>query len=334
MNKTDLAIIGAGPVGLFTAFQAGMLGLKSTIIDSLDSVGGQCTALYPEKPIYDIPGFPSILAYDLIENLYTQAKPFNPTILLNNTATHLEKKGSSWLIKTSQDNYLETSAIIIAAGAGAFGPNKPPLENIETYEKKSIFYMVNRKEEFKNKVVAIAGGGDSAVDWSIILSEIASKVYVIHRRDKFRALPQSIAKMQEIAKTSKIEFLIPYQLNALKGENGYLEEIEVIDLDNNKKTVKVDILLPFFGLAMELGPITNWGLNFDKKHIAVNPSNMQTNLENIFAVGDIATYDGKLKLILTGFAEAALACHSAYSMIYPNKPLHFEYSTTKGIPKL
>jgi thioredoxin reductase (NADPH) len=180
----------------------------------------------------------------------------------------------------------------------------------------------------------VAGGGDSAVDWTIILSGIAKKVYVVHRRDKFRALPENINKMHEISKTGKIEFVIPYQLSAIRGESGYLKEVEVIDLDNNVRTIEADILLPFFGLAMELGAIADWGLNFDKKHIAVDPVNMTTNLENIYAVGDVATYKGKLKLILTGFSEAALACHSVYSVVYPNKPLHFEYSTTKGIPKI
>ncbi|AIF81036.1 ferredoxin--NADP reductase [endosymbiont of Acanthamoeba sp. UWC8] len=334
MIKSDLAIIGAGPVGLFTAFQAGMLGLKSIIIDSLEFMGGQCAALYPEKPIYDIPGFEHISGLELIENLYRQAKPFNPHLLLNNTVSHISRENGRWRLKTSQDMEIEVSAIIIAAGGGAFGANKPPLENIESFEGKSVFYMVGKMEDFRDKTVVIAGGGDSAVDWTIILSSIAKKVYVVHRRDKFRALPENINKMHEISKTGKIEFVIPYQLKALHGENGYLKEIEVIDLDNNVRTIEADILLPFFGLAMELGAIADWGLNFDKKHIAVDPVNMTTNLENIYAVGDVATYKGKLKLILTGFSEAALACHSVYSVVYPNKPLHFEYSTTKGIPKI
>jgi thioredoxin reductase (NADPH) len=329
---SDIAIIGAGPVGLFTVFQAGMLGLQSVVIDTLDFIGGQCNALYPEKPIFDIPAHPKILASELIEQLYNQAKPFAPKMLLNNMVESISQMDSKWIIETSKGQKIIASVIIIAAGCGAFGPNKPPLDNIEEYEGKSIFYMVTKKEEYRDKTIVIAGGGDSAVDWANILSEIAKKVYVVHRRNKFRALPENVNTMYQIAESGKIEMLIPYQLAGLRGEKGYLKEIEVVDLDNNPKIINADILLPFFGLSMDLGPITKWGINIEKKHLIVDPSTMQTNHSGIFAVGDITNYPGKLKLILSGFSEAAIACHSAYSIIYPDKPLHFEYSTNKGIP--
>lgn len=334
MHKTDIAIIGAGPVGLFTIFQAGMLGMKAVVIDSLDSIGGQCTALYPEKPIYDIPAYPHILAHDLIKNLNEQAAPFAPQYLLNQRVEKISQDSGIWHLETSTGTKVEAKVIIIAAGCGAFGPNRPPLDHIEKYEGSSVFYNVSSREKFKNKKIVIAGGGDSAVDWAVSLSEISAKVYVVHRRDKFRAMQASIDKLRALTDAGKIELVIPYQLNKIIGDGFKINQVEVTDLNNNSRLLEADFLLPFFGLKMELGPIAEWGLNLDKNHISVDQSNMQTNAANIYAIGDIAYYSGKLKLILTGFAEAASACHHAYNTIFPNKAFHFEYSTTKGISGL
>lgn len=331
-QNTDIVIIGAGPVGLFAIFEAGMMKMKCHVIDSLDFVGGQCTALYPEKPIYDIPAHPSILAEDLIKNLAAQASPFNPQYHLGQTVVKLKQNSDGWLVTTSKKTEIQTKVIIIAAGCGAFGPNRPPLQGIEEYEGKSIFYMVGKKEEMRNKNVVIAGGGDSAVDWALSLAEIAKSVAVIHRRPKFRCLPDSQDKLDKLAGEGKINMVVPYQLDALKGQNGKLEAVIVKNLDGEIKELQADILLPFFGLAMELGPIANWGLNLEKNHIAVNPTTLETSQSGIFAIGDIATYDNKMKLILNGFAEAAMACHKARTIVHPNEVVHFEYSTTAGVP--
>jgi thioredoxin reductase (NADPH) len=333
-HVTDLVIIGAGPVGLFAVFEAGMLKMKTHVVDALDMVGGQCAALYPEKPIYDIPGYPSILAAELIEKLGAQAKPFNPVFHLGQRVEKVEKTAGGFTVTTSQNTTIACKAIVIAAGCGAFGPNRPPLDNLEKYEGKSVFYLVSKREDFRGKKVVIAGGGDSAVDWAISLSELAEKLYVIHRRPKFRCAPESAARMQQLADSGKIEMVIPYQLSRLEGENGKLSSVVVSTLEGEEKKLGANVLLPFFGLAMELGPIAQWGLNLDQNHITVNPTTCQTSEPGIFAVGDIATYEGKLKLILSGFAEAAQTMHAAYKLVHPNEALHFEYSTTSGVPKV
>ncbi|ARN85136.1 NAD(P)/FAD-dependent oxidoreductase [Candidatus Nucleicultrix amoebiphila] len=331
--ETDVAIIGAGPVGLFTIFECGMLKMQCHVIDSLEMVGGQCTALYPEKPIYDIPGFPKILAADLIDNLKEQAAPFNPTYHLNQQVSAIQKSPDNrWLITTSQETKIKAKAIIIAAGVGAFGPNRPPLENIEHYEGHSVFYYVKKREDFRDQNIVIAGGGDSAVDWAISLSEIAKRVYVIHRRPKFRAAPESVARLEELVAKQKIEMVIPYQLEGLEGVDKNLHTVIVKTLDGAIKKIEADCLLPFFGLAMNLGPIAEWGLNLERHHILVNPSTTETSTPGIYAVGDIAIYPKKLKLILSGFAEAAQAAHAAREIVFPGEALHFEYSTTHGVP--
>ncbi|MBL0318075.1 MAG: NAD(P)/FAD-dependent oxidoreductase [Alphaproteobacteria bacterium] len=330
-HLTDIAIIGAGPVGLFSIFQAGMLKMKCHVIDTLDMVGGQCTALYPEKPIYDIPACPSILAQELIDNLEKQASPFHPVYHLGQQVTGLEHADGGFVLTTSIGTMIAAKAVIIAAGCGAFGPNRPPLEGIELYEGKSVFYLVQRREHFRDKHVVIAGGGDSAVDWAISLQEVAKSVTVIHRRPKFKAAPESVDRLHKLAEQGAITLEIPYQLSGLKGDKGQLKQVGIATLDGQEKWLEADILLPFFGLAMELGPITHWGLNLEYNHILVNPETMQTSTTNVFAVGDIARYPGKLKLILSGFAEAAMACHAAYAIVNPNQALHFEYSTTKGV---
>jgi len=332
-HSTDIVIIGAGPVGLFTVFEAGMLKMKTHVIDALDMPGGQCAALYPEKPIYDIPGYPTILAAELVEKLAEQAKPFAPVYHLGQRVEKVQKTDSGFTIVTSGGTTIACKAIIIAAGCGAFGPNRPPLDSIEAYEGKSVFYMVAKREDYRGKKVVIAGGGDSAVDWAISLCELTEKLYVVHRRDKFRCAPESASRLKQLADAGKIEMVVPYQLSGLEGKDGKISSVLVSTLEGQQKKIEADVLLPFFGLSMELGPIAEWGLNLDHNHIAVNPATCSTSTPGIFAIGDIATYDGKLKLILSGFSEAAMACHAAYKLVHPGEVLHFEYSTTKGVPQ-
>jgi len=329
MHNTDIIIIGSGPVGLFAIFQAGMLGMRCHIIDSQEIIGGQCSALYPEKPIYDIPGYPKIVAANLIEQLRLQALPFEPTYHLNQQVMELKEEGMGFEITTSKNIKIKSKIIIIAGGCGSFGPNKPPLEGIEHFEGKSVFYYINNRQAFTDKNVVIAGGGDSAVDWAISLSEITKKIYLVHRREKFRSANESLRQLKLLAETGKIELVINYQLDSLIGAAGDLEAVIVRDLDGNKRHLPADALLPFFGLAQELGPISDWGLNLKNHHILVDSPYFETNISGIYAIGDIASYPGKLKLILTGFAEAASSLHHAYSRVFDGKALHFEYSTTK-----
>ncbi|HLI20141.1 MAG TPA: NAD(P)/FAD-dependent oxidoreductase [Stellaceae bacterium] len=332
VQQTDVAIIGAGPVGLFAVFECGMLGLKCHVLDALGAPGGQCSALYPEKPIYDIPGHPTIAAADLIAKLEEQAAPFAPVYHLGQEVEALQRIPGGFRLATARGTAIETKAVIIAAGVGAFGPNRPPLDAIERYEGKSVFYLVSRREAFRDQRVVIAGGGDSAVDWAISLAEVAARVMVVHRRAKFRAAPESAARLDALAKAGRIDMVIPYQLSGLEGDNGQLSAVVVADLDGKTKKLAADVLLPFFGLSMNLGPIAQWGLALDHHHITVAPATCMTSAEGIFAIGDIATYPGKLKLILSGFAEAALAAHAIYPLVHPGEALHFEYSTTKGVP--
>lgn len=331
--QTDIVIIGAGPVGLFAVFEAGMLKMRTHVVDALELVGGQCAALYPEKPIYDIPGYPSILAAELIEKLKEQAAPFEPVYHLGQRVESIKKLATdNWQLTTGNGTAITCKAIVIAAGCGAFGPNRPPLEHLEEYEGKSVFYLVSKREDFRGKNIVIAGGGDSAVDWAISLSELAKKIYVVHRRDKFRCAPESAAKMKTLADAGKIELVIPYQLARLEGTNGKLSSVIVATLEGEERAIPADVLLPFFGLSMELGPIAEWGLSLSQNHIAVDAATCETNSPGIFAIGDIASYPGKLKLILCGFSEAAMAMRAAYPLVHPNEALHFEYSTTSGVP--
>lgn len=330
---TDIVIVGAGPVGLFAIFEAGMLKMKCHVVDTLENVGGQCTAMYPEKPIYDIPAHPAIEGQALIDQLEKQAEPFKPTYHLNQQVVGLTRlQSKEWEVTTSTGTIIRTKAVLIAAGCGAFGPNRPPLEGLEQYEGKSVFYLVKRKEDFRGKKVVIAGGGDSAVDWALSLADIAEKLYVVHRRPKFRAAPESCSQLDALAKSGKVEMVIPYQLSGLQGADGKLTGVEVATLEGEKKVLEADVLLPFFGLAMELGPIADWGLNLNKGHIDVEVGTLATNQEGIYAIGDIAHYPHKLKLILCGFSEAAQAAHAIHGFIHPGEVLHFEYSTTKGVP--
>lgn len=332
-HQTDVAVIGAGPVGLFAVFECGMLKMKCHVIDALESTGGQCAALYPEKPIYDIPGHPAIDAADLVQKLETQAAPFHPVYHLGERVEKLTAQGERWLLETDKGTKIDARAVIVAAGCGAFGPNRPPLEGLEQYEGKSVFYLVKRKEDFRGKRVVIAGGGDSAVDWALALHGIAASIQVIHRRPKFRAAPESAARLEQLSKSGGIELVTPYQLHSLEGSNGQLTAVNVATLEGTVKRLEADVLLPFFGLAMNLGPIADWGLNLERNHIAVTPKDSATNVPGIFAIGDIADYPGKLKLILCGFSEAAMAAHAIRPLVHPGEELHFEYSTTQGVPK-
>jgi thioredoxin reductase (NADPH) len=334
MIETQILIIGAGPVGIFTVFQAGMLSMRCHVIDSLESIGGQCNALYPEKPIYDIPAHPSINGADLINQLLAQASPFEPTYHLAQQAVSLEKIDGGFIVGTSLGTKIKTSVIIIASGPGAFCPNRPPLRDIETYENKSVFYLINDKKRFKDQKVVIAGGGDSAVDWAISLSEIAERVHLVHRRDKFRAMPQSIKLLNDLVREGKILLEIGFQLSELCGTDGILKKLIISDLNGNKKEVMADILCPFFGMTQSLGPIADWGLGIDTHNIKVSLPHCMTEIEGIYAVGDVASYRGKLKLILSGFSEAAHALHHAYSRVFNGKALHFQHSTSKGISKI
>lgn len=333
LQTTDVAIIGAGPVGLFAVFECGMLKMRCQVIDSLAVVGGQCAALYPEKPIYDIPGYPEVMAQDLVDRLTEQAAPFAPAYHLGQQVTALQPgENGRWRLTTDKGLEVDAAAVIIAAGCGAFGPNRPPLAGIEDYEGTSVHYLVQRREDFRGKRIVIAGGGDSAVDWALSLAELAEKIHVVHRRPKFRAAPESIERLQRLAETDKLDLVIPYQLAGLSGSQGRLSAVEVADLEGSVKSLSADVLLPFFGLSMNLGPIADWGLNLDHQHITVAPATSETSAKGIFAIGDIARYPGKLKLILSGFSEAAMAAHAIRPMIYPDEALHWEYSTTKGVP--
>ena len=333
-HRTDVAIIGAGPVGLFAVFECGMLDMRCCVFDALDMPGGQCAALYPEKPIYDIPGYPRIDAALLVERLAEQAAPFAPTYHLGHAVTGLEPLDEGFAVTSAAGVRVAARAVIIAAGGGAFGPNRPPLPGIEAYEGRCVFYLVRRREDFRDKRIVIAGGGDSAVDWALSLAELAAHVMVVHRRARFRAAPQSLARLQQLAEAGRVELVTPYQLARLEGAGGRLDSVVVADLAGNERRLAADCLLPFFGLATRLGPLADWDLAFADSRIVVDPATCATSRPGIFAIGDIAAYPGKLKLILSGFAEAALAAHAIHPLVHPGAALHFEYSTTKGVPGL
>ncbi len=333
MHETDVAIIGAGPVGLFAVFECGMLKMRCTVIDALEAVGGQCAALYPEKPIYDIPAHPAIAGGDLIAALERQIAPFAPRLLLGQRVERLTVAADGWLeIATSAGEAVRARAVVIAAGAGAFGPNRPPLPQIEAFEATGgVRYLVARREDFRGKSVVIAGGGDSAVDWALSLKDVAAKVMFVHRRPKFRAAPESVAQLEAAAGRGEVELVVPYQLHGLAGEGGVLRAVEVATLKGEVRSLPADHLLAFFGLSMDLGPIADWGLGLSHNHIAVTPATCETNIPGVFAIGDIASYPGKLKLILQGFSEAAMAAHAIHPRVFPGEALHFEYSTSKGV---
>ena len=327
--ETDVVIIGAGPVGLFAVFELGLLDMKCHVIDILDKPGGQCAELYPEKPIYDIPGMPSVLGQELVDSLMKQIEPFSPTFHLSSMVQEINKIDDIfWELKTDSDEVFKTKTIIIAGGGGSFLPKKPPIKEIENFENNSVFYSIKNKEKFRDKDLVIVGGGDSALDWVLNLEPIAKRITLIHRRDQFRAAPDSVKKIFSLIETDKIDFIIG-QVSSLNGKDGILESLKCKTQDTEVK-VSCDALLPFFGLTMKLGPIANWGLNLNENLITVDTEKFETNEKGIFAIGDINTYPGKLKLILCGFHEAALMSQQAYKYVYPGEKLTFQYTTSSS----
>ena len=326
MNKTDALIIGAGPTGLFTAHQLKLIGLDCVIVDNLDKIGGQCIELYPDKPIYDIPAVPECTGEELTNNLINQIKPFDIKIHLNERVDEVKKDGEKWLVKTSSDNTFLTPNVIIAGGVGSFEPRKFTPKECEKFENKSIFYSIRDKRIFEGKTVSIFGGGDSALDWAVELSK-NSKVNLIHRREEFRGAQATVDKVHELSNSGKINLFTKYQLNNVKGDNK-LESIDIKDDNGEIKNIKTDYALGFFGLIMQLGPIANWGLNLNKKTVEVDTEKFETNQKGIYAVGDICNYPGKLKLILSGFHEGALAARACFALARPNEKYRFEFTTS------
>jgi len=331
MIKTDVVIIGAGPTGLFCAHQLGIIGLKCEIVDNLDKIGGQCIELYPDKPIYDIPAVPECTGEELTNNLIKQIKPFNFNFHLNDRVQELKQVNENWLVKTSKGKEFTAPNVVIAGGVGSFEPRKFPTKSAEKFDGISVLYSIKDKTIFKNKSVAIFGGGDSALDWAIELSN-TSNVSLIHRRDEFRGAPASVQKIKELSQKNIINLFTKYSIKDVKG-NGSLEEVEIKSEDGESKTIKADYVLGFFGLIMQLGPIAEWGLNLDKKAIPVNTENFETNKKGIFAIGDICTYPGKLKLILSGFHEGALAARGCFKYARPNEKYRFEFTTASNTIK-
>ena len=326
MIKIDALIIGAGPTGLFCAHQLGLIGLNCEIVDNLDKIGGQCIELYPDKPIYDIPAVPECTGEELTNNLIKQIKPFNIKFHLNERVDEVSKVNDKWIVKTNKNTNFETPNIIIAGGVGSFEPRKFSPKECEKYENQSLFYSIKDKTIFYDKTISIFGGGDSALDWAIELSK-SSNVNLIHRRDEFTGAQLSIDKIKELEKSGKLKIYTKYQLNSVKGEKG-IKSIEIKHDDESLEELETDYVLGFFGLIMKLGPIVDWGLNLDKKTIPVNTENFETNLNGIFAIGDICTYPGKLKLILSGFHEGALAARGCFKYARPDEKLRFEFTTT------
>ena len=327
--KTDVLIIGAGPIGLFAVFELGLLDMKAHLVDILDKIGGQCAELYPEKPIYDIPGIPYTSAQGLVDALLQQIKPFNAQYHLNEMVETVEKIGDPlFLVKTDQGKEFESKIVVIAAGGGSFQPKRPPIPGVEPYEGKSIFYAVRKMEAFRGKRVVIVGGGDSALDWTLNLAPIASHLTLVHRRSEFRASPDSVNKMMALVGEGKIDFVLG-QVTSLHGEGGQLSKALVKTNDGSSFDIACDAMLPFFGLTMKLGPVANWGFELKNNElIPVNTESFETSTPGIFAIGDINWYPGKLKLILSGFHEAALMAQKAYRYVYPDKRLVFQYTTS------
>jgi len=326
MNKTDALIIGAGPTGLFAAHQLKLIGLNCEIVDNLDKIGGQCIELYPDKPIYDIPAVPECTGEELTNNLINQIKPFDIKIHLSERVDEVKKEGDNWIVKTNKGKAFSTPNVIIAGGVGSFEPRKFPVKECEKFENKSVFYSVRDKSIFKGKIVTIFGGGDSALDWAVELSK-NSKINLVHRRDDFRGAQVTVDTMHELSKNGKINLYTKYQISSVKGKK-QLESIDIKSDENEIKTLKTDYVLGFFGLIMQLGPIANWGLNIDKKTIEVDTEKFETNQKGIYAVGDICTYPGKLKLILSGFHEGALAARACFKLARPNEKYRFEFTTS------
>ncbi len=333
MISTDIAIVGAGPVGLFAIFECGLLKMRCHLIDYLPQPGGQLSEIYPKKPIYDIPGYPTVLAQELIDNLMKQAEPFKPSFTLGERIEKLEKLGDrDFILETNLGTKIQAKAVVIAGGLGCFEPRKPEVSGLENFENgKGVNYMILDPEKYRGKKMILAGGGDSALDWTIFLAEVAEKVTLVHRSESFRGAPDSVNKVMKLAEEGKINLLLNTNLSAVNG-NGQLQSVVVTNAKTNEtQTIETDYLIPLFGLSPKLGPIENWGLNIDKNAIEVNTDDYSTNVEGIWAIGDINTYKNKLKLILCGFHEAALMSHSAYKYINPGIKYTMKYTTVNGV---
>ncbi len=327
--ETDIVVIGAGPVGLFAVFELGLLNMKCHVIDILDKPGGQCAELYPEKPIYDIPALPVVSGQELVDRLMEQAKPFNPTYHYNQMVEALEKTPEGkWRVTTDDGLQIDATAIVVAAGGGSFQPKKPPIPGIDAYEGTSVFYAVKRMDDFKGRNILIVGGGDSAIDWTLNLQPVAASISLLHRRDAFRAAPDSVSKMRALVEAGKLDLHLG-QVTGLNGADGILEGAEVRGPDGDY-TIGCDTILPFFGLTMKLGPVANWGLNLDENLVPVDTEKFESSTPGIFAIGDINNYPGKLKLILSGFHEAALMAQQAFRYVYPDERLLFQYTTSSS----
>jgi len=332
MIKTDILIIGAGPTGLFTVFEAGLLKLKCHLIDALPQPGGQCSEIYPKKPIYDIPAYPEILAGDLTDKLMEQIKPFEPGFTLGERADTIEKQDDgTFIVTTNRGTKHQAPIVAIAGGLGSFEPRKPPISNIADYEDKGVEYIIRDPEIYRDKKVVIAGGGDSALDWSIFLADVASEVTLVHRRNEFRGSLDSVDKVQELKDAGKINLITPAEVKEIHGDH-HVTGVSLIKNKEDKIHLETDHFIPLFGLSPKLGPIANWGLEIEKNAIKVNNAlDYQTNIPGIYAIGDVNTYPGKLKLILCGFHEATLMCQSAYQRIFPDKKYVMKYTTVGGV---
>ena len=333
MITTDIVIIGAGPVGLFAIFEAGLLKMRCHLVDYLPQVGGQLSEIYPKKPIYDIPGYPSVLAQELVDNLMLQAKPFNPTFTLGERIESLQKNDEQdFVLTTNMGTVINAKIVVIAGGLGCFEPRKPEIENLQKYENgKGVNYMILDPEKYRNQKMVIAGGGDSALDWAIFLSDVCSELTLVHRSESFRGAPDSVNKVMQLAQQGKINLLLNSSIASISGKN-VLETVEIENLKTQQKTnLSTDNLIPLFGLSPKLGPIENWGLNLDKNAIEVNTVDYSTNISGVYAIGDINSYPNKLKLILCGFHEAALMSHSAYKYINPGIKYTMKYTTVQGV---
>ncbi len=330
MIETDICIIGAGPVGLFAVFEAGLLKMRCHLVDYLPQVGGQLTEIYPKKPIYDIPGFPTVIAEDLVKNLMDQAKPFDPTFTLGERVERIEQRpDNTFILGTHLGTAIHAKVICIAGGLGCFEPRKPAIDNLTDYEKCGVEYMVLDPEKYRNKKIVIAGGGDSALDWTIFLANVAAELTLVHRGEIFRGAPDSVSKVKQLAEEGKIKLELNANVKSLYG-SGKLERLAIVHNDGSAKEISADYYLALFGLSPKLGPIANWGLEIDKNAIDVNTRDYSTNIKGVYAIGDINNYEGKLKLILCGFHEAALMAHSASELILGKKPT-LKYTTVNGV---
>ena len=327
--KTDCLIVGAGPVGLFAVFELGILGLSCEVVDNLDKIGGQCAELYPDKPIYDIPALPECTGLSLIENLQKQIKPFNTSFHLNERIDQISNEGDLWIVKTSANKVFETPNIFIAGGVGSFEPRKPPIESVSMFEGKGIEYSIPNKDYYAGKKIVIFGGGDSALDWTVELSKIASHITLVHRRDEFKAAQHTVSLMEGLVKEGKVDLITNHQISDVSGDTR-IKKAVIKDKSDVTQEIECDEILIFYGLKMELGPINDWGLNLNEKQISVNTENFETNLPGVFAIGDISYYPGKLKLILSGFHEAALASQKAFVRAKPDETLTFRYTTSSS----